>query len=117
MPFRPAGRIPPWNRGAEAIFGYSAAEAIGSPISLLVAPERLPRLPSFMEHLLQGNCVRRYESICLRRDGGKIDVSVTGTPIRNRSGAVVAVSLILGDISHGKEIEKALRESEERFRI
>ena len=65
----PAGIILTWNRGAEAVFGYTAEEAIGKHVSMLVAPERLPELAYFTEQVSQGITVSQYESLCLRKDG------------------------------------------------
>ena len=115
--FTPAGLILTWNRSAEAIFGYSARDAVGKPMSILVAPEGLPRLPHYTERVLQGNTVPQYESVCLHQDGRRIHVSITGSPLRNSAGKAVAISLILHDITERKRAEEALRESEDRFRI
>ena len=103
----PAGVILTWNRGAEAIFGYSAGDAIGKHVSLVLAPERLPFLAHFTERILLGHAIPQYESVCLRQDGGRVRVSVTRSPIRNAAGEVVAVSLILRDISERREAEQS----------
>ena len=103
----PAGVILTWNRGAEAIFGYSAGDAIGKHVSLVLAPERLPFLAHFTERILLGHATPQYESVCLRQDGGRVRVSVTRSPIRNAAGEVVAVSLILRDISERREAEQS----------
>jgi PAS domain S-box-containing protein len=105
--YTPAGIILTWNRGAEAILGYCAAEAIGKPFSIIVPPERLSRLPHFTERMLQGNAVSQYETLCLRKDGRKIHVSVSGAPVRNSTGEVAAISTILRDISERKKAEEA----------
>src|ERR1700685_2352224 len=105
--YTPAGLILTWNRGAEAIFGYSAGEAIGKHVSLVFAPERLPFPPQFTERILQGHAIRPYESVCQRQDGRSVPVSVTGFPVRNSAGDVTAVSLILRDISERREREQS----------
>ncbi|MBZ5620075.1 MAG: PAS domain S-box protein [Acidobacteriia bacterium] len=105
--YTPAGIILTWNRGAEAVFGYTAGEAIGKHVSLLVSPERLPRLRRLTEQLLQGNVVLQYEGQCVRKDGRGIHVSVTACPIRNSEGDVAAVSTILRDVSERQEAERA----------
>jgi PAS domain S-box-containing protein len=104
--YTPAGIILTWNHGAEAIFGYSEAEAAGRHLSMLVAPERLAHLPPFMERILQGHAIPQYESVCLHRDGRRIPVYVTASPIRNSAGEVAAVSTILRDISDRREAEQ-----------
>jgi PAS domain S-box-containing protein len=112
----PAGIIITWNRGAEAIFGYSAAEAIGKHVSMLAAPERVPVLARYMEQVLRGENVSQYEGLCLRKDGSRFLVSVTGSPILNSAGEVVALSAILRDTSQRVLAERKLRESDEHFR-
>jgi len=116
MATTPDGLIRAWNRGAEAVFGYSAEEVIGKHVSMLMAPERLDGLTFFTGKLLQGINARQYESLCLRKDGLKIHVSVTGSPIKNAAGEVVAMSAVLRDTSERWKSEQRLRESEERFR-
>ena len=113
----PEAVILTWNRGAEAVFGYPTGDAVGKPLSMLVAPERLPRLPHFVQQILQGNAIRQEESVCLRQDGERIHVSVTGSPIRNQAGAVGAISIVVRDVLESRRAENALRESEDRFRI
>lgn len=103
----PAGVILTWNRGAEVVFGYTAEEAIGKPTAMLMAPERLPDLASYRERILQGITVSQCESLCLRSDGRRIHVSVTGAPIRNPAGEVEALSNILRDVSRRWEAEQA----------
>jgi PAS domain S-box-containing protein len=112
----PDGRILTWNRGAEAVFGYFAKEAIGQPLSMIVAPERRVQLPTLIGQFMQGSPVLRYEGIGLHESGEVFPASVTGSPVRNRTGKVVAFSLIVRDITELKRSEDALRESEERFR-
>ena len=110
------GIIRTWNRGAETVFGYSADEAIGRHVSLLMAPERMDDLSCFIGQLTRGVTVSQYESTCLRRDGSRMPVSVTGSPIRNAAGEVVAMSAVLRDITERRRAEQQLRENEERFR-
>jgi PAS domain S-box-containing protein len=113
----PAGIILTWNRGAETIFGYSAAEVLGQHMSMLVPPERLTNLEHLAQQVLQGSAISQYEGLCLRKDGRKIPVSITGFPIRNAAGEVTAISGILRDITERRRADEALRESEERFRL
>jgi diguanylate cyclase (GGDEF)-like protein/PAS domain S-box-containing protein len=115
--YTPEGMILTWNRGAASIFGYTADQTIGKHLSMLLVPERVGRLPEFTERIMQGDAIPQYESVCLRQGGRRIHVSVVGSPIRNKHGEVVAVSLIVRDISEHKRVEDALRDSEERFRI
>lgn len=112
----PGGVILTWNRAAEKLFGYPAAEVVGRHMSMLVPPERLPGLAYLTEQVLQGRPVSRYEGLCLRKDGRRVDVSVTLCPIKNPAGEVAATSSIIRDISERLRAEAALRESEDRFR-
>jgi PAS domain S-box-containing protein len=112
----PEGTIRAFNRGAEAVFGYSAKEVIGQHMSMLVPPDRYTALKDIAQNLLRGQRLSQYEGICLRKDGCKIEVSVTGFPIKNSAGEVIAISNILHDITKRKQSERQLRESEERFR-
>ncbi|MGD0095557.1 MAG: PAS domain S-box protein [Terracidiphilus sp.] len=110
------GMIRTWNHGAEAVFGYSAEEVIGKHVSMLIAPERLDELKHFTGQLAQAITVSQYESLCLRKDGSRIHVSVTGSPIKNSAGELVAMSAVLRDITRHHEAEQKLRVSEDRFR-
>lgn len=103
--YSPAGIILTWNRGAEAIFGYIARDAIGKHVSMLT--ERPAGLAHFTEQVLQGKVVSQYEGRCRRKDGRTVHVSVTGSPIRNAAGELVAISVVLRDISERKEAEQA----------
>jgi PAS domain S-box-containing protein len=105
--YAPSGFILTWNRGAEAIFGYSSAEVTGKHLSILVAPERRPFLPAFTERALRGNAIPQYESVCLHKGGRRIHVSVTSSPVRNSAGDAVAVSVIVRDITERREAEQA----------
>ncbi len=103
----PAGIIRTWNRGAEEVFGYSARDAIGKHVSMLMAPGHLPELAYFTEQVSKGITVSQYESLCLRKDGSEFHVSVTGSPILNSAGEVVAMSAVLRDISERHQAEQA----------
>jgi PAS domain S-box-containing protein len=105
--YTPAGIIQTWNRGAQVIFGYSAEEAIGQHVSMLVSPEELHLLKPFNERLLQGNVISQYESLGIRKDGRRINLSITGYPIRGSHGEVTAVSTILRDTSERKQAERS----------
>jgi PAS domain S-box-containing protein len=101
--YSPDGTIRTWNRGAEATFGYSAREAVGRPFSIVVPPERLPRLPGFTDGILQGKAIPQYEAVTLHKDGRRIHTSVTGSAIRNRAGEAVGISVIFRDVSARNE--------------
>ena len=100
-----SGAILTWNRGAEAIFGYSSLEAIGKHVSLLVAPEKLPLFDSTVERLLRGETVPLRRCVALHKEGRRIPVSITSTSIRDSLGEVIAISDILRDESMRQKVE------------
>ena len=100
-----SGAILTWNRGAEAIFGYSSLEAIGKHVSLLVAPEKLPLFDTTVERLLRGETVPLRRCVALHKEGRRIPVSITSTSIRDSLGEVIAISDILRDESMRQKVE------------
>jgi PAS domain S-box-containing protein len=112
----PDGIVRAFNRGAEAVFGYSSEEAIGQHMSVFVPAERLDALEQLADKLRRGESFSQYEGLCLRKDGARFPASVTGFPIRNSAGEVVAICSFLRDITGRREAERKRRESEERFR-
>ena len=87
------GTITSWNRGAEIVYGYLAEEALGQPISLIIPPERPNELPAIMEQLRRGERIDHYETIRVRKDGTRFDMSVSISPIRDDAGRVVGAFL------------------------
>ena len=110
------GTIVSWNAGAEKLYGYTAAEAIGQSVSILVPDERADELPNLLRRLAAGEHLKQYQSERRRRDGSLIPVSLTLSPIRDADGRVAGASAIARDISERTRAEQALRTSEERFR-
>ncbi len=104
------GIITSWNAGAERLYGYSAREVVGRSISIIIPPERQNELPAILDQLRYGGRVDGYETVRIRRDGARIDVSVTVSPIRDPDGRVVEASSIARDISERKEAEVSRRE-------
>jgi PAS domain S-box-containing protein len=109
------GTVNTWNRGAERLFGYSASEMTGKAMRILMPPDRLNEESDILTRIRNGGSVEHFETVRVRKDGNKIDVSVTISPIRDSSGVIVGASKIARDITERKLAEEALRESEERF--
>ena len=105
-----------WNRGAERLFGYSAEEMLGKPITLLMPPERQKEALTLTRRVVDEQRVINLETVRVREDGSPIDIAYTYSPIRDSTGAVVGVSAIGQDITDRKRAEAAIRESEEQFR-
>lgn len=104
-----AGIVTSWNRGAEAMYGYTAEEMIGRPIAILSPPERVGEVDRFLVQLGNGLSIEHHETVRRRKDGSCIDVSLTLSPIRGEDGLPVGVSTIARDITQRKAAERALR--------
>jgi len=110
------GIITSWNKSAERLFGYTAEEAIGQHITLIVPQDRLYEETTIIGRLRQGERIDHFETIRSRKDGALLDVSLTISPVRDSAGRVVGASKVARDITERKRAEQALRESEERAR-
>lgn len=107
------GCITSWNKGAEAIYGYSEKEIMGEDISILAMPELKNETKKLIEKIKHNEHLVHHESVRVRKDGSKIDVSLTLSPIFDISGTLVGISTIARDITQRKRAEIEVRESEE----
>jgi len=108
------GRIVSWNAGAERIFGYAAHEAVGRLITLIIPPEREHEERLILERIRRGERVDHLETVRVSKQGRRLDISVTVSPVRDAAGRVVAVSKVARDITDRKRAETALREADRR---
>jgi PAS domain S-box-containing protein len=100
------GFITSWNPGAEKIFGYAAQEVVGHSIEILLPPERLEEELDILKKILQGERISHFETVRLHKDGRRIDVSATISPILNANGKVIGASKIIRDITQNNIINK-----------
>jgi len=105
------GIVTSWNRGAEKIFGYSANEIVGHSINILLPPERLKEELDILKVILQGKRVPHFETVRLCKDGRRIDVSASISPILDAKGNVIGASKIARDITESKEQNRLLIEA------
>ena len=110
------GLITSWNGGAQRTFGYQADEVIGKSISVLAAPERKNELPEIMARVCRGEIVKTYETIRRHKDGRRIDVSLTVSPIYNAHGKIEGASKTARDITEKKQAERLLLSANEELR-
>jgi PAS domain S-box-containing protein len=105
------GTITSWNPGAVKLFGYSSAEAVGKSMRMLLPPERANEETDILARIARGEAVDHFETVRVRKDGRKIDISATISPIKNSLGAVVGASKIARDMTEHKRAEAALQAS------
>jgi PAS domain S-box-containing protein len=110
------GTILSWNPGAEQMYGYTADEAIGQHVSRFISPERLHEVPDIISRILRGEPTQHFDSVGVRKDGTRFDVSVAVAAIKDKSGRVLGISGIAHDITLRKRAEETLRKSEEQYR-
>jgi two-component system, LuxR family, sensor kinase FixL len=110
------GTIVTWNKGAEQIYGYTSEEACGRSITILAPPERIDETTRIVQAIRRGQVVNPFETERVTKDGRRIQISLTVSPIRDSTGKIVGASRISHDITRRKAMEQALRESEAKAR-
>src|SRR5438874_4839686 len=108
------GTITSWNRAAERMFGFTAAEAIGRSITIIVPPDRLSEERHVLNEIRHGRMVDHFETVRRRKDGSELPISLTVSPIKTADGTVIGASKIARDISERRHAEAMLAEAEER---
>jgi PAS domain S-box-containing protein len=99
------GTILSWNKAAERYYGYLAEEMIGKSIEIIIPPELRVHIPVFLRRVGSGETIERFDTIRLRKDGSRIGVSVTLSPIRNEEGRIVGISTIAQNIADREKSE------------
>ncbi|HLM00633.1 MAG TPA: PAS domain S-box protein [Pyrinomonadaceae bacterium] len=107
--------ITSWNAGAERLYGYSAEEAVGKPLTLLTLPEDLQQILANIESIKQGETVTVYETERIHKDGHRIHLSITLSPVKNERGEIIGVSTVARDITDRRRVEQAWREARQRI--
>jgi PAS domain S-box-containing protein len=111
------GIITSWNGGAERIFGYTAEEAVGRPIAIVIPQELRSEESEIIRRLRNGERIEHFETVRLTKLGVRIDVSLTISPIRDSKGRVIGASKIARDITDAKRVEAALRDSQSQLAL
>ena len=107
-----SGTITSWNRGAETVFGYAAAEAVGKSTLLLYPPDRTGEQPDILARIGRGESLANFQTERLRKDGKRIQVSASISPLRDARGTVVGAATITRDITRQQMLEEHLRQSQ-----
>ena len=110
------GIITSWNQGARNLFGYTASEAVGQSITMLIPPDREDEEPNILGRIRAGIRIDHYQTVRRHKNGSLLDVSLTVSPIKDANGRVVGASKIARDISESRRTQEALRQSEAKFR-
>jgi PAS domain S-box-containing protein len=111
------GVITSWNAGAQQIFGFSPEAAIGESITLIIPPELRDEETQILHRLRQGERIEHFETVRLNKSGGRLDVSLTISPLRGPSGEILGASKVARDITGRKQAEEAIKESELSARL
>ncbi|MGM9485347.1 PAS domain S-box protein [Roseateles sp. NT4] len=111
------GRITNWNAAAEQMFGYSAAEAVGQPVQMMIPPEREAEEMGILSRIAQGQPVPPFRTVRIAKDGRRVEISAQVSPLRDAAGRIIGGIKSARDLTHQRQIEAALRQSEARLRF
>ena len=103
------GIIATWNRGAERLYGYAADEIVGKPLAVLMEPDRSDEMSHILDSIRTGERLRHFETVRVRKDGGRVPVSLTVSPIKDASGQIIGASTVARDMTDRKRMEETLR--------
>jgi len=110
------GIITTWNKGAEMLYGYTAEEAIGRPVSILIPPEFAGEMQQLLGKVRSGEAVKDYAAVRIKKDKKRINVLLTISPIQDVSGRIIGASTIAQDITELKRAAEVVKESEKKYR-
>ena len=111
------GIITSWNKGAQRIFGYTADEVIGKPVTILIPKDHEDEEPAILARLRAGKRIEHYETIRVTKDGRPLDISLTVSPIKGPNGEIIGASKIARDITGQKQARRALDEASARLKL
>ncbi|HEX4003868.1 MAG TPA: PAS domain S-box protein [Candidatus Acidoferrales bacterium] len=111
------GVITSWNKGAERVFGYTAAEAVGQNITMIIPIDHRHEETVILGRIRRGEPVEHFETVRVRKDGSLVDVSLAISPIRDSTGRVIGASKVARDVTERKRVEEAIREAEVAARL
>ena len=111
------GVITSWNKGAEAVFGYTAEEAVGNSVTMLIPDDRVDEEPSILGRIRRGERVDHYQTVRKRKDGTLIDISLNVSPVRDSYGKITGASKIARDVTEHNRFEAARREADIMHRL
>ena len=111
------GIIRSWNASAERIFGYTESEVLGKPITILIPSELYAEEANILRRLKAGQRIDHFETVRVTKGGERVLVSLTVSPVKDASGRIVAASKVARDVTRTRQVEQALRDSEQRMRF
>jgi PAS domain S-box-containing protein len=111
------GVIRSWNAGAEHLFGYTREEAVGQPITLIIPPELHQEEQEILSRLRRGQRIEHFETVRMAKDGRRLNISLTVSPLRDEEGNIIGASKVARNVTEARRAEAALRESDEKLRL